>query len=313
MCSEEITVIVPAYNAAAWIGECLASIAGQSYPYIRTLVADDGSTDATADVARRAGAGVLALPHRGIGATRNAAVEATAGCGLIAFVDSDDILHPDAIKILYEALVSSGPEIASSAITRSRLPGSVRARSLEFTGLGGAREILYQRAVRTGMPAKLFRRHLFDDTVRFPEIDIFEDLAMTYRLYLAARKVVHVTAPLYHYRRRHGSLTAVGQSGRLSALEVVRSIENHVGTCARPLIPAARARTAAAAVSVFRQLAISGDGNSPLADEAWDLLTSRRASVLADGNARPLLRTALAASYAGRRSFTKICQLCPPH
>lgn len=306
-------MVVPAYNAAAWIGECLASIAGQSYPYVRTLVADDGSTDVTADIARHAGASVLTLPHRGVGATRNAVISATAGCGLVAFVDSDDILHPDAIKILYEALVSSGAEIASSAITRSRLPDEVRVRSHEFTGVEGAREILYQRAVRTGMPAKLFRRSLFDNDVRFPDIDIFEDLAMTYRLYLSARKVVHVTAPLYHYRRRQGSLTSVGQPRRLSALEVVRSIESHVGTCARPLMPAARARTAAAAVSVFRQLALSDDGHSPLADEAWSLLAARRASVLADGNARPLLRTALAASYAGRRSFTKICQLCPPH
>lgn len=311
MTDEVITVIVPAYNAAAWIGGCLASIAGQSYPYVRTLVADDGSTDATVDIARRAGATVLTLPHCGVGATRNSAIEATAGRGLVAFVDSDDLLHPDALEMLYRAMRSSGAEIASSAITRRRLPVTVSMRCRVFTGMEGAREILYQRAVRTGMPAKLFRRSLFDDAARFPEIDIFEDLAMTYRLYLAACKVVHVTAPLYHYRRRPGSLTAVGQPRRLSALEIVQSIESHVGTCAQPLMSAARARTAAAAVSVFRQLVLSDEAYSPLASEAWDLLTARRASVLADGNARPLLQAALAASYTGRRSFAKICRLCP--
>ena len=48
---ELITIIVPAFNAAPWIAECLDSILAQSFDDWQAIIVDDGSTDATADIA----------------------------------------------------------------------------------------------------------------------------------------------------------------------------------------------------------------------------------------------------------------------
>jgi GT2 family glycosyltransferase len=84
----KVSVVVPAYNAAATLGGCLDSLAHLDYPDYETIVADDGSADATAEIAERAGVRTLRLEHRGLGAARNAALAAAAG-RYAAFIDAD--------------------------------------------------------------------------------------------------------------------------------------------------------------------------------------------------------------------------------
>ncbi len=85
-----MSVIVPAYNAADTLPACLAALKNQSWPPDRyeIIVADDGSTDATAEIATRAGVRVIPIAHAGPAAARNAGVEAAQG-ELILFTDAD--------------------------------------------------------------------------------------------------------------------------------------------------------------------------------------------------------------------------------
>src|SRR5260370_14748738 len=68
------SVIVPAYNATATIGDCLASLCTLNYPDHETIVVDDGSTDSTAQIAEQAGVRTIRLEHPGLAAARNAGV-----------------------------------------------------------------------------------------------------------------------------------------------------------------------------------------------------------------------------------------------
>ncbi|WP_432494372.1 glycosyltransferase family 2 protein [Kineococcus auxinigenes] len=91
----DVTVVMPALNRAHLIERSLASIAGQRERPAEVIVIDDGSTDDTAAVAKRAGATVIQLPESGgSGPARNRGIEA-ASTEWVAFLDSDDEWEPD--------------------------------------------------------------------------------------------------------------------------------------------------------------------------------------------------------------------------
>jgi GT2 family glycosyltransferase len=90
-----VTVVVPTWNRAALLGDCLRSLEAQEYPSDRfeILVVDDGSSDATEEVARRHAAGARGVryvgrPHGGLNAARNAGLAEAAG-DPICFIDDD--------------------------------------------------------------------------------------------------------------------------------------------------------------------------------------------------------------------------------
>jgi len=97
-----VSVVIPAWNREREIGPAIASVRAQDRPAAEILVVDDGSTDATAEVAGRAGARVLRQENRGVSAARNAGIEA-ATQPWIAFLDSDDVWEPDRLSSQWEA------------------------------------------------------------------------------------------------------------------------------------------------------------------------------------------------------------------
>ncbi len=106
-----VSVVVPVFGGERFLGEALDTIAGQSYPDIETIVVDDGSPDASAEIASaRPDVRLLREPHRGVAAARNAGVAAARG-ELIAFLDQDDLWHASKIS-LQVALLGERPELA---------------------------------------------------------------------------------------------------------------------------------------------------------------------------------------------------------
>jgi len=94
-----VSVVIPAFNTGRFLPETLESVFAQSYPNLEIIVIDDGSTDDTRAVARGYGERIVLLerPHAGLGPTRSAGIERAVGEFLL-FLDSDDILEPDAVR-----------------------------------------------------------------------------------------------------------------------------------------------------------------------------------------------------------------------
>jgi GT2 family glycosyltransferase len=90
-----ISVVICAYNAEATMDECLRHTCALDYPGLEVLVVDDGSTDATADIARRhPRARLVPLPHAGLSVARNEGFRAATG-DLVAYLDSDAYPTPE--------------------------------------------------------------------------------------------------------------------------------------------------------------------------------------------------------------------------
>src|SRR5512141_2349358 len=98
--SPRFSVIIPAFNAATTLARAIDSVCAQSWPVHEIIVVDDGSTDDTADVARRFGDAVRLIRQRnsGVSVARNAGAAAATGDWL-AFLDADDWYSPGRSKL----------------------------------------------------------------------------------------------------------------------------------------------------------------------------------------------------------------------
>ncbi len=115
----DVSVVIPCHNAAEWLAQTLGSLLEQTLLPGRVVVVDDASTDASAEVAARFVAhdpdrfelispaeGGNAPRARNLGAER---VGAGGGGGALMFLDADDVLHPETLGALVEALGAGGP------------------------------------------------------------------------------------------------------------------------------------------------------------------------------------------------------------
>lgn len=110
-----VSVIIPAYNSVVCLKDAIESALSQQWPPMEVIVINDGSTDATADVARCYGKQIVYLEQRnlGQGAARNAGLRVARG-EFIAFLDTDDYWLPDFLKGTTRFLLAHPKAIAVS-------------------------------------------------------------------------------------------------------------------------------------------------------------------------------------------------------
>lgn len=157
-----LSVVVAAYNAAATLGDCLASLRVQNYSDYETIVVDDGSADATAQIAEQGGARVVRVDHRGLGGARNAGIDAATG-EIVAFLDADARADRDWLYHLVEcitrrgAAAAGGPNFAPAAnkvkaaamAAAPGLPCEVRAGDDRLAQLCGCNMAITRAALRS--------------------------------------------------------------------------------------------------------------------------------------------------------------------
>ncbi len=107
-----VSILIPAFNAEAWIADTIESALGQTWPRTEIIVVDDGSTDQTLAVARKfsaKGVTVVSQSNQGAAATRNRAYSLCQG-DYIQWLDADDVLNPEKVASQMEAGARGGSD-----------------------------------------------------------------------------------------------------------------------------------------------------------------------------------------------------------
>lgn len=202
-----VSIIVPVYNEEAYLGECIESILSQTYENIEIILVDDGSTDASAEICdeyqkKDPHISVIHKNNEGLSSARNCGILASKG-QYITFVDADDLIGPDMIRIMVDLVQKENADIVKVKLRREENKEACIPTIAGYT-VYSAKQILknmYQDHQYINACEKLFSRHLFDEC-KFPVGRYYEDEFIMPRLYLLAKKVVISDSIQYFYMQR---------------------------------------------------------------------------------------------------------------
>lgn len=233
----ELTVLIPAYNEAGYIGETLDSFLAADYPPAKLdiVVIDDGSTDATREEARAyaaSGVTVLTKENGGKHSALNYGLSRTEG-PLVLTVDADSVIAPDAIREIVRSL-EANPDagaIAGNVKVSNRGKAITDLQALEYIlGINTFRRVFDLLGVVTVVPGclGLFKRDGIETIGRYSSDTLTEDFDLTIELLKRGFKIHHSNAVVYTeapdtwknlYRQRirwfRGNLQTVIKHGRI--------------------------------------------------------------------------------------------------
>ncbi|MGW5354681.1 CDP-glycerol glycerophosphotransferase family protein [Streptomyces sp. NPDC004031] len=231
-----LTVVVPVYNVEQYLEECLRSIAAQSLAALDVVMVDDGSTDASADIARAFAAGdsrfrLVSQANGGLGHARNTgARHAHPDTEYLTFADSDDVLPPYAYDRLTALLDRSGSDFATGNVYRLTAAGRSQAwqhrgmtKTVSRTHITRDLGLLSDRVAWN----KVFRRDFWNrHRLAFPEGVLYEDTPVTIPAHFLAEAVDVSHEHVYYWRIREGSITrrrtdVKGVTDRIAAVDGV--------------------------------------------------------------------------------------------
>jgi O-antigen biosynthesis protein len=199
-----VSVVVCTYNGAATLGECLDGLAALDYPDRETIVVDDGSTDATAQLAAaRAGVRLISTPNRGLSAARNSGLEAATGA-VVAYIDDDAFPDPHWLRYVAHALADG----THAGVGGPNLPVACDGLVAEAVANapGGPVHVLLSDTVAEHIPGcnMAFRRDAliaiggFDEQFRVAG----DDVDVCWRLQARGWTLgFHAAAVVWHHRR----------------------------------------------------------------------------------------------------------------
>ena len=207
-----ISIVIPVYNVESYLRRCIESVLTQSFEDFELILVDDGSVDSSGNICDEYATKderihVLHQENGGSSVARNNGMQMAKGEYLF-FVDSDDVIHPDCLKVLYDCLIQNHTEISMAAFERfSGNAAPIKHYSAtEYTVKSGmdVLEMLFddrnQTFALTSACCKLFKRELFQD-IAFPAGRLFEDQAITYKLFFEAKTIAVVDVVFYYYFR----------------------------------------------------------------------------------------------------------------
>lgn len=213
-----ISVVVPVYNVELYLEKCIESIINQTYKNLEIILVDDGATDRSGKICddysqKDSRIKVIHKQNGGLSEARNAGIEIACG-DYIAFVDSDDFIHPK----MYETMMNIMRKDHSDMIVCGITPVSDQAEidqnmkipndsdrivnGVEFQHMYFDRK--YAQTVVVAWN-KLYSRRMFQ-TLRFPKGKLHEDEYTTYKITYPCKQISYVETGFYYYVTRSTSI-----------------------------------------------------------------------------------------------------------
>ena len=221
----EISVVVPIYKVEKFLRRCLLSIQKQTFADFEVLIIDDGSPDKSPEIAEEfcKSDSRFILYHKengGLSDARNFGIDRVRG-KYIAFIDSDDHLHKDYLRLLHAACVKNNADMAYCKYTYSYFNTGLKCPrpSGAKTGFLTKEEAL-NRLISDKFQSyawnKLYRTEIFTKYgIRYPYM-YFEDIATSARLLHRSNGLAVCGRHLYYYEKRFGSIVGTMNAEKIN-------------------------------------------------------------------------------------------------
>lgn len=230
-----VSVIVPVYNVEKYLDKCLQSIINQTYKDIEIIIVNDGSTDSSLNICEKYAEKhdniiLINKENGGLSDARNVGMQHASG-DYYMFVDSDDFVSENIVKVLYNLCVKNDATIAICDPIHIKPNDAHSFESNSYYCVYNSEdaliEMLYQKSFLVSAWAKLYKKSCFENT-EFPVGMFFEDSAVMYKIFDQADKIVYTKAKLYAYVHRDGSITTNEFSKKdLDILKICDEMENY--------------------------------------------------------------------------------------
>lgn len=214
----KVSVIIPVFNAAGFIGKCVESVLGQTLTDLEVICVDDHSGDNSLEVLSGFSdprLKVIRFPeNRGVSAARNAGLEAACG-EYVYFIDSDDWLDPDYLEAMLAKAEETGEDIIVNSNYIEEFPDQgKRALSSRFGFVEDEPGYYPMEVIQNRFPPVVWarfsrRKFLEDNNIRFPGQFVrngTEDIFFTGLSGSYLEKGFVFRGPYYHYLQRPESL-----------------------------------------------------------------------------------------------------------
>lgn len=211
MLKPRLSVVVPYHNVADYIDDCLTSLTHQTFDDFEVILVDDGSTDASIEIAREfcrrdPRFRLVTQENQGLGPARNAGARHAEG-DYITFADSDDLIPRYAYGLMVKTLDDSGSSFAAGNARRFNnalgvRPSYVHRIPFATDRIGTHVFSFHELALDRMVWNKVYRRSFWNEHgYEFPAIH-YEDYPVTLRAHLDAVTVDVLSAPTYYWRER---------------------------------------------------------------------------------------------------------------
>lgn len=213
----KISVIIPVYQVEKYLERCVDSILQQTFHDYECILIDDGSTDKSGYICDQyariyTNFSVIHKQNGGLSSARNMALQRCHG-DYICFLDSDDLLHPQALEIMIKAAEDSMADMVTAKLLEFSA-SNVEASAIKSVN---TKTLSHSKVIANLYPSlfgeisvtacgKLYRKEIFE-TIRFPEGEIYEDLHVYLDILLLCEKIALIDAVLYFYYKNPDSIT----------------------------------------------------------------------------------------------------------
>ena len=249
--TSKVAIIVPVYNTAEFLAECLDSILSQTYSNILVFVVDDCSTDHSLEIVQsyaELDKRVIICQRRengGLSAARNEAlqlIEKDNSIKFISFCDSDDTIAPNMIHELVKYIQSEEADVATCCVKKTNLinyDAPPFANYCSYSSEGMIEQIFslgnWVHTLGNGgfVCTRLFRAETIKGIRFCTDRMLCEDELYCTEVATRITKATYIPQSLYFYRQRADSLSKVKKfsekllRGRLSCLPLAKRISHH--------------------------------------------------------------------------------------
>lgn len=216
----DISVIVPIYNAAQYLPQCVESILAQTKDKIEIVLVNDGATDDSPQIIRTYAAGnddivVVEQENKGLAGARISGYRASHG-RYIGWVDADDFIDPEMYRKLFDLAQSQQADLVYCDY--AFYPHPVRSKPKWFREYTGVRDWKFIDK-NTSFWSKLMRRDLLERVGITDLLAEYGDYSPIVPM-LEAEKIAYTREELYHYRVGHTTMSGgsfVGKVGHYRA------------------------------------------------------------------------------------------------